>query len=295
MRSLPKLTDRAPLGAALRVGPACLGMVEDPDVVTAAFEAGINFFFVSADMHWPLYEGTRIGLQRLLASRPSVRDDIVVAAVSYVTQPEFCWAPFEEMLASVPALGHLDVLVAGGCYAHEIGRRLPVYAKHRTSQFLGARAIGASFHHRAAASEAVANESVDLAFVRYNPLHAGARDDVYAAARDDAQRCLLFNFKSTLGHLSTDQEYAALGIGAEFWRPHITDYYRFAFTRPAVDGVLCSLPTEHAVRELADALAKGPLDDDAEQYLIDLGELSSGRARLAISGPASSSASPVVS
>jgi hypothetical protein len=41
---------------------------------------------------------------------------------------------------------------------------------------------------------------------------------------------------------------------------------------------LCALPTVGAVRELADALAKGPLDEGDHQYLLDLGELSRGKA-----------------
>jgi hypothetical protein len=283
MRSLPQITDRIPLGDGLSVSPICVGIVPDPTVVSAAYEAGINFFFVSADMHWPIYEHTRRGLQQLLADNPSARDSIVVGAVAYVTQPEFCWAPFLELLEAVPALeGRLDLTIAGGSYGHEIALRLPQYGAHRSSRFLGARAIGASFHDRAAASDVVAREAVDLAFVRYNPVHANARNDVYATAKshDDGRRCLLYNFKSTIGCM-TDPEYDTHGIGPDFWRPHVTDYYRFAFTQPAVDGVLCSLPTAESIRELADALAKGALDEDDEQYLLDLAALSAGSARLA--------------
>jgi len=93
-RELPKLTDRLPLRDGLEVSPVCVGIVGDPDVVPAAFEAGINFFFVTADMHWPLYEGVREGLRRLLKSNPAARDSLVVGVVAYVTQPEFCWVPF---------------------------------------------------------------------------------------------------------------------------------------------------------------------------------------------------------
>lgn len=284
MRQLPTLADRIPLGdAGLAVSPICLGIVPDPAVVSAAYEAGINFFFISADMHWPLYEHTRRGLQDLLSAHPEARDHIVVGAVAYVTQPEFCWAPFQEVLDAVPALdGRIDFTIAGGSYAREFALRLSQYDAHRKTRYLGARAIGASFHDRAAAAEAIAHEAVDLAFVRYNPVHANARNDVYATATShaDGRRALLYNFKSTLGCMS-DAEYAAHGIGEDFWRPHVTDYYRFAFTQPAVDGILCSLPSAASIRELSDALAKGPLDDDDHQYLLDLGALGAGVARLA--------------
>src|SRR5438105_15757078 len=35
-----------------------------PDTVLRAFDRGMNFFFVTADMHWPYYEGMRQGQRR---------------------------------------------------------------------------------------------------------------------------------------------------------------------------------------------------------------------------------------
>ena len=117
--------------AGLRVSPFCLGRVETPDTVLAAFDAGINFFFVSADMHWPRYEALRQGMARLFRRRRGIRDDIVVAAVAYATQPEFSWFPFEEVVEAVPGLKRVDVTVAGGAYGYELPRRLPQYREHR--------------------------------------------------------------------------------------------------------------------------------------------------------------------
>jgi len=277
---MPALTDRIPLGDGLAVSPACLGMCSHPSVVVAAYDAGLNFFFITADMHWPLYEATRRGLIELLATRPEARDHIVVAGVAYVTQPEFCWAPFEELVEAIPGLHRLDVTVAGGAYGREVAARLPAFAGHRDHWNI--RATGISFHDRESARELITSDRVDLAYVRYNPVHAGAATEVYAHAkpRTEGRRCLIYNFKSTIGHLD-DAAYAQLGIGDDFWHPHVTDYYRFALTQPAVDGVLCALPHPGAVRDLADALAKGPLSEDDHQYLLDLGALAQGTAKLA--------------
>ena len=108
---MPRLGDRLALGSdGLRVSPFCLGIVGEPATVSAAFDAGVNFFFVTADMHWPLYEHTRRGLADLLARGRGVRDKVVVAGVCYPTQPEFCAMPFEELAAAVPGLKTLDVL-----------------------------------------------------------------------------------------------------------------------------------------------------------------------------------------
>jgi hypothetical protein len=277
-RALPKLTDRLPLGASgKQVSPFCLGMVPDPAVVAAAYEAGINFFFISADMHWPLYEATRYGLVQLLASRPALRDEIVVGLVSYATQPEFCSAPFREVVQFTPHLGYMDLAIAGGAYSHEIETRLAVYQRHRASRFLGTAALGASFHDRAAVIPLFDKAAVDIGFVRYSPTFPRSATALLPQVRDDHP--LLFNFKSTIGWMSPDQ-LRTLGIGDDCWHPHHTDYYRFALAQPAFDGILCSLPTATAVRELSDAMARGPLDDNDRQYLIDLAELGRGAASL---------------
>jgi len=57
-------------GAGLRVSPFCLGRTASADTVVAAYEAGINFFFVTADLHWPLYDGIRRGLAKPLQCNP---------------------------------------------------------------------------------------------------------------------------------------------------------------------------------------------------------------------------------
>jgi hypothetical protein len=255
-------------------------MVRDPRVVPAAFDAGINFFFVTADMHWPLYEGVRRGLTMLLERGGGVRDEIVVGAVSYVTQPEFCRVPFEEVVEAIPDLGRVDVTIAGGAYANDLLVRLVEYRKHRTGALPGVKATAASFHDRAAAREAIRHELVDLAFIRYNPLHRGAEEDLLPHLSSPSEgRALLYNFKSAIGHL-TEKQYQKLGLDPHVWRPDVTDYYRFALTRPEIDGILCSLNEERHVAALDEALARGPLDDEELQFLRDLGDLTAGRAQL---------------
>src|SRR5262249_38603427 len=228
---LPQFRDRLSLGnKGLHVSPYCLGIVRSPETVEAAFDAGINFFFVTADLHWPLYEATRQGLQALLARGRSVRNQIVVASVCYPTQPEVCSAPFRELLEAIPGLDRLDVLVAGGAYAQEFAERLPVFLDHRDRGFLGARAIGATFHERTAALTAIQQGCLDIALIRYNPDHAGARQDVFPHLPRQ-RSTLLFNFKSTFRFVPPEQ-LEAMGLPtADYWHPEITDYYRFALSR----------------------------------------------------------------
>jgi len=277
--SLPRPTDRLPLGrSGLTVSPFCLGQVRDPATVFAAFDAGINFFFVTADMHWPLYEPLRRGLIQLLRRGRGIRDRIVIAAVAYATQPEFCWFPFSEVVAAIPGVKRLDVTVAGGAYGYELHRRLPLYRAHVRSKHVGARATGVSFHDRLAARRAVQTSSVDIAFVRYNASHPGARREIYPHLTV-RHRTLLYGFTNTFGFVPP-RRIRALGLSSDFWQPAITDHYRFALTPPQVNGVLCSPDTPRQLDGLCRAVEQGPLDEEEEQYLVDLAMLHEGRAVL---------------
>ena len=73
----------------------------------AAFDAGINFFFLSVDMHWPLCEGMRRGLEALLARGGGVRDEIVGGVVSYLEQPLFQAFRVHEVIDAAPCFGVL--------------------------------------------------------------------------------------------------------------------------------------------------------------------------------------------
>ena len=161
--ALPRLTDRLALGeSGLRVSPVCLGIVESPEVVPAAFDAGVNFFFVTADLHWPLYERTRRGLE--LLTRPT--------------------------------------------------------------------------------------------------------------------KSLLFNFTNTQGYVS-DDDWSRPELPDLGWRPTLTDHYRFALTRPEMDGLLVSLGEVTHVAALATALAQGPLAPDEELAMLEVGRLlRAGRPRV---------------
>jgi hypothetical protein len=253
------------------VSPFCLGIVNDPRAVGAAFDAGINFFFLTADLHWPLYENLRRGLDDLIARSPSVRDEIVVAVVSYVQQPDFSDGPFSEVLAMMPRLGRADVQIAGGGYAPEIHDRVERYRAQQVSGEFGARAVGATVHQRKAALPLVNNARVEAVFVRYNPLHPGAREDLFPAI--EPSPTLLYNFKTTIG-VHPPEFWHALGcLEGETWIPTHTDHYRFAFARPQIDGVLCALTTPEQVTALADAIEEGPLAPEEEEHMLALGEL----------------------
>jgi hypothetical protein len=271
---LPRATDRLVLGVSgLTVSPLCLGMTSDWRVVPAAFDAGVNFFFVSADLHWPLYEGLRRGLRDLFARGGGVRDEVVVGVVSYLEQPMFQHLQFAEVLSVVPGLDRVDVLIAGAIpHGRSIGLRVDALQQARARRHCGARAVGASFHDRSTAVASVRAARLDLHYVRYNTAHPGANDDLFPLVPAD-RPSLIFNFKSLLS-VVTPERFQQLGVGlGDCWLPSPTDYYRFVLSHPALDGVLCSPMTVRELEALVACLNDRPLDPAEIDYMIRLSAL----------------------
>ncbi len=276
-RKLKSLRDRLALGhTGMTVSPACLGMVWDPRVVLDAFDCGINFFFVTADMHWPIYDGLRRGLAELFRARPGSRDEVVVAAVSYVSDPSFLVQPFRELLDAVPGLGRLDVTVAGGVGPwRDIERaRVDALRQHRVAgktPLPPVRATGVTVHHRPAALDALSSGELEVVFIRYNTVHRGAERELFP--RLGAPRTpLLFNFKSTYGYVPQDRLHE-LGVAADAWQPTPADHYRFILTQPAFDGILCAPQTVPQLIALEDAFQRGPLTPEQTRQLKSLTEI----------------------
>ena len=181
-------------------------------------------------------------------------------------------------MAAVSGLSSTDVAVIEGAYSDEFLTRLTLFSEIRRLGSLGNTVTGTTFHDRVAARLAINHGLVDIAFIRYNPIHTGANLDLFPYLRQPTPT-LLYNFKSTIGSIGTER-YAALGLNDDYWQPKVTDYYRFALTRPEIDGLLCSPSMPEEVEALAMALEEGPLDEEEENYLIDLGTLDQGRAEL---------------
>jgi len=269
---LPRLRDRLSLGRrGLRVSPFLQGMGdEDPALIPDAYDAGINFFFVTADLHWPMYESVRAGLSRLFKRR-GVRDRVVVAAISYVVDPMTTMQAFRELLAAVPGLDRIDVVMAGMVREEEVAIRLPPLVKLVERGTFGARATGASFHQRRVALRAHKRRVVDLVCMRSNPRHPGGLVDTFPHL-DARSPSRLYLFKSMDGFIG-DREWPRLGLSDEHWRPRPPDYYRFALSQRQVDGVLMGLGNKREVRELAASMREGRLDAESRTYLVDLARL----------------------
>lgn len=271
--ALPKVSDRLELGrSGLRVSPICLGMTSSPDVVITAYEEGVNFFFVSGDLHWPMYDGIRKGLAKLLEGTKTRRQEIVVGAVSYLDNPLFSVLQFNEIIAEVPGLQYVDLIIAGAVSSDQsFYSRLDSMVRAKAVEQHGARAIGATFHQRSLALAADYYDLLDISYIRYNSAHPGARTDLFPYFRPN-RTGLVFNFKSIMSSVTKDM-FDALRLPYPPWIPEPCDYYRFVLSRNAIDGILCSPMQPAEVRQLAQALGKAPLSYEEEEYMIWLSSL----------------------
>jgi hypothetical protein len=282
---LPRAHERRRLGnSPLFVSPVCIGISGSPETVEAAYKAGVNFFFLTADLHWPLYDATRRGLANLLTSGRARRDDIVVAVCSYLDQPLFSALQFHEVIDAVPGLMRVDVAIAGGVsHAPSYYTRLPSLNVAKMCAHRGISAMGASFHDRQCALAVQNSNQIDIAYIRCNTAHPGARADLFPFLRRDRVG-LTYNFKSLMFRV-TEREIAKAGLrGIE--PPPAGDYYRFVLGSPELDGILCAPNSAAEVWELAMALDKPPLSVPEEEYLIRLSTLVFGRRSKAAQWPA---------
>jgi hypothetical protein len=267
------------LGNALRVSPYCLGLCGHPDVVTRAIEMEINFFFISTDLHYPLYEPLRQGLRRFLRKRPSSRDNIVVAAVSYVENPLCFAASIPELLISMPELENIDLAIAGACNHATFEGRLPVLRAMRDHSVPPVRSIGATFHNRPAALLALCHGTVDVGFIRYNASHPGAREDLFPFL-PKSNRSLLYNFTNSVGYVNNTR-WDQLDLAKRgYYRPARDDYYRFVLSRPEISGMLMAARSPKDLERISRAVTSGPVTRDEADYLVDLAALAEGRATL---------------
>ncbi len=269
MRSgkLPRYGDRVALGKAkLQVSPFCIGMTRDSNVIEAAFDLGINFFFLSTDLHWGQYESNRVGLKNLF-KRPGARDQVVVCASSYMIAATFTHGAFRETVEAIPGLGHIDIVCAGGMYSQDTARRMPILEQFLEQKTFGSRALAASYHEREAARTALVTHSVDAAFVRYNPLHHGGRADLFPLLPSDAAP--LFAFKTSDGYVAPEV-LKQLGLEDDHWLPSRSDFYRYALTEEKLDGILFSPTQVEHLHQIAGALEKGPLQPEEIEYLETL-------------------------
>jgi aryl-alcohol dehydrogenase-like predicted oxidoreductase len=282
------------------IGIGCGIGISSADLAYAV-DRGANYVFWSSDLHPTTYGPARDTLRALCGRGSPRRDRVVLAACSYLCDPEKIMSAVADQLLALK-LDHVDVFFWGWVTRwgdpHElVARTRPVVcgadARGTIDAFFSltrhvedelrcrgyARYLGISTHDKAIAAQLAADELVDVVMLRYNIAHRGAEKVVFDTLRaGDRPGIVAFN---TTHNASGSLTAAPPGLPAHCYRPTHADLYRFALDRPEVDVVLTGPQNREHIDHALSALATGPLDPAVRAYLETYGDLHMGRVAVA--------------
>lgn len=283
---------KRPLGkTGLWVSPIGIGggMGLSSQNVLYAFEQGINYFFFSSDLHHFLYRQSAEALRTLCQRGSSVREQVVLATVTYLENPEKVPGILLDQFVEL-GVEYIDVFHWGWITDHtdllpliKLGQRLKrpgffntwmqdMQRMTQTAREVNAdllqrglvRYVGASFHSRGQARAWMRN--LDVLMLRYNIAHTGIERDVVPFLFGEKSRdpgIVVFNVAHDGQH---HFHLPPPGYAPDQYIPTIPDCYRFALTHPWVDLVMTGPVNRSEIDQALAALEKGPLS--AEEYAL---------------------------
>lgn len=279
---------------ALKVSPLGIGAgsgISSEDL-RYAFSKGINYFFYSSDLHQYSYRHSASALKEFCASSSSVRDQVVLATVSYINNPEKVIAVLVDQFSEL-GVDYVDVFHWGWVTESDdmnsllaVGREMQdngALARFFREQVMVAnevnaelvkrglvRFVGASFHSRALAREWM--NQLDVVMLRYNLAHLGVERGIFPLLSGDKNvdpGLVVFNLAHEGKKLISQppQNYPP-----DLYVPTIPDCYRYALSNPSVDVVLAGLSNRQEIDEALAALEKGSLSQEEAAYYRAYGE-----------------------
>jgi predicted aldo/keto reductase-like oxidoreductase len=287
----------------LRVSPLGIGGGIQSRDLLYAFERGINYFFYSSDLHHHFYRSSAQALRQLCGTGSRVREQVVLATVSYVNDPEKLPAVLMDQFGEL-GVDYVDVFHWGwvterhdcemlfeaaselkrdGAASQAARRRLDMLERAaQVNENLARRGlvrfVGASFHDRALARQWM--EHLDVLMIRYNLSHPGAELDVFPVLSGDEKSdpgVVVFNAAHDgMGFFYRPPE----GYPEGMYVPWPPDCYRWALSHPAVDLVLAGLSSRKEIDQALAAMEQGPMNEAERTALRKYGDLHAGRARV---------------
>ena len=281
----------------LQVSPLGIGGgngIESRDLLYA-FERGINYFFFSSDLHHANYRNSAEALRTLCGKGSSVRDQVVLATVSYVDDPNKLVAAILDQFGELQ-IDYIDVFHWGWILAeHDVPALLrsarelhegrSVTQQYRTLEALEqaqhinaelirrglARYVGMSFHSLRAACSVISE--IDVMMLRYNMANTRAEQYVVpllSGDKDSDPGLVVFNTAHEgIFRLHTPPPGYPAGLPV----PSVPDCYRFALSQPWVDLVLTGVTNRQEIDLALAGLERGPLSEDEMAFYREYGTL----------------------
>ncbi len=281
----------------LQVSPLGIGGgngIESCDLLYA-FERGINYFFFSSDLHHMNYQRSAEALRTLCSKGSSIRDQVVLATVSYVDDPSKLVAVIMDQFGELD-IDYIDVFHWGWILAeHDVAALLRSARELQeggsvTQQYrvLGAleqaqsistelirrglaRYVGMSFHSLRAA-RSVINE-IDVMMLRYSLANTRVERHIVpllSGNKESDPGIVVFNTAHEgIFHLNSPPPGYPAGLRA----PSIPDCYRFALSQSWVDVVLTGVTNRQEIDQALAAVEQGPLSEDEAAFYREYGTL----------------------
>lgn len=278
----------------LQVSPLGIGGGSDisSEDVLYAFEHGINYFFFSSDLHHSSYRNSAQALRKLCRCGSTVREQIVLATVSYINDPEKLTAILIDQLEELK-VDYIDIfhwgwvtdstnvarllksshMLKDNSIGHQSLRQICQVTTEINTELLRrglVRYVGASFHSRDLAYTWM--NDLDVMMLRYNIAHLGIEQEIVPFLHADKNLdpgIVVFNSAhSRMGPFHIPPR----GYTTPQYVPSIPDCYRFALTNPWVDLVLTGLRNRKEVDLALAALEKGPLSPEECLLMREYGD-----------------------
>jgi predicted aldo/keto reductase-like oxidoreductase len=257
-----------------------------------AFDKGINYFLFSSDLHHFSYRKSVETIKQLCKAGSALRDRVVLATVSYISNPEKVYAVLADQFMEL-GIDYIDVFhwgwitdkddfvglvdtarkIKDGGEIARFFREQILQAQEVNEEILKrglARYVGASFHSRYAARQCI--QTLDVLMLRYNLAHLGAEIGVFPMLSGDKEKdpgIVVFNVGHEGPRLISD---APPGYPSDAWVPTVPDCYRYALSNPSVDLLLAGLQDRAEVDEALAMLEKGPFSPEECEYLRNYGD-----------------------
>lgn len=278
---------------------SCLGLggggsISSEDTLYA-FERGINYFFYSSDLHHYIYSPMSGALRQLCGRGSSVREQVVLATVTYIKSPEMALAALLDQFVEL-GIDYIDVLFWGWIGSND-GQALQdclqlapdlrgpnsVYQRtiermfgtsERLKKMGAVRYIGASFHDINLARQWLDSPLLDVVMVRHNIAHRSAQSQVFNQLdTQDPSRPGIVTFKSTGSHTGPLWGDIPPGLPKACWQPSVPDLYRYSLSQNCVDVCLTGLTRREEVDAAITGVQQNKLIPTELDYLNLCGDL----------------------
>jgi aryl-alcohol dehydrogenase-like predicted oxidoreductase len=238
------------------------GYISNTKALDLAYERGINYFFWAPV--FPTYRQTTKWLKQKFKTD---RDKMLLGTCTYFWKlPGSIERTVDRHLRWLGA-DYIDYFHLG-MLRKEDEKALEKLESLKDRGVI--RGIAASFHDRKTAAELAGKWPLDLIMIRYNAAHRGAETEFFPYVDNKKIPVVVFNATRHKSLLKSPRG----------WRgkvPSAGDCYRFALTNPKVTACLAGPETEQHVKEIFEAVEKGPMSEEEMKWMLEFGDRVYGR------------------